>query len=79
MFFVEDLRKVESGTITTAELRKRLARLKALTVDEGWWFRFDLDKTPLGYSVARQVPLADWEDRQPIDRRFASLGPGAEA
>ena len=62
-------------------MRALLSELRALTIgaEEPWWFAFDLDRTPLGSSVARQVPLAMWMDRHPEGLRPAagSLGAGA--
>lgn len=76
-----DLRRRDAGTLTPKEMRALLSELRALTIgaEEPWWFAFDLDRTPLGSSVARQVPLAVWMDRHPEGLRPAagSLGAGA--
>lgn len=64
------------GTLTAKELRTRLVELRDLTLGaaEPWWFAYGLDKTPLGYSVARQVPLETWLARLPEGMPTPAVG-----
>lgn len=78
-----DLRRRDFGTLDFKEVRARLVELRALTLGaaEPFWFAYNLDyRTPLGGSVARQVPLETWAARQPERLRTpeeGSLGAGA--
>lgn len=76
-----ELRRQDAGTITPKELGARLSELCALTLGapEPFWFDYRLDRTPLGGSVARQVPLGTWLARLPVGMPIpvaGSLGAG---
>lgn len=62
-----ELRREDSGAITMKQMQAHVAELRSLTVEatEPWWFAYDLDRTPFGYSVARQMPLDVWVSRLP--------------
>lgn len=63
----QDLKNEDSGAITVKQMQAQVVELRSLTVEavEPWWFAYDLDGTPFGYSVARQVPLETWVARLP--------------